>query len=68
MKKNVSPNTHSFVYVLLGVLSVSIMLTNVLHNDLIDTLLTIFNTVLILMISGIGLKALFRSVNAICNP
>lgn len=68
MKKNVSPNTLPLLYVLLGVLSISIMLTNVLHDDLIDTLLTILNTFIILMISAIGLKAVFKSVNSICNP
>ena len=68
MKLFFSNNKHSLLYLLTALLFICIMLTNVLHNNVVDTILTIINTALIVKIILILSKSLFSSVNSICNP
>ena len=44
------------------------MLTAVIHDDLIDTTLTIINCFLIIKILHILVKQLLKTIFEICNP
>ena len=68
MKKRFSCNEHLFLYFLFTVLLISIIMTNILHDDVIDTVLTIFNCFLIIKILSMLLKKLLKEVMGICNP
>ena len=68
MKKHFSCNEHLFLYFLFTVLFISIIMTNILHDDVIDTVLTIFNCFLIIKILSMLLKKLLKEVMGICNP
>ncbi|OTG75332.1 hypothetical protein B9T23_11145 [Acinetobacter terrae] len=68
MKKRFSCNEHSFLYFLFTVLFISIIMTNILHDEVIDTLLTIFNCFLIIKILSMLSTKLLKAVMGICNP
>ena len=68
MNKALTNNKNTLLYVLLGLLAFTLMLTNVLHDDIVDAILTVINTFLIVKIILILLKSGIASVNAICNP
>lgn len=68
MKELLLRNRQGFLYLLFTVLLISIFLTNVLHNDVVDTILTIFNTGLITTILYLLAQSLVKSLHAICNP
>ncbi len=55
-------------FFLIFILFVSILLTNVIHDDLIDTLLTIINCFLIINIMHLLAKKLLKTIFEICNP
>jgi hypothetical protein len=68
MNQDVTKNKNTLLYVLLGLLAFTLMLTNVLHDNIVDAVLTVINTILIVKILLILLKSGIASVNAICNP
>ncbi len=68
MNKDLTNNKNMLLYVLFGLLAFTLMLTNVLHNDIVDAVLTVINTVIIAKIALILLKSGIATVNAICNP
>lgn len=55
-------------FFLIFILIVSIMLTAVIHDDIIDTILTIINCFLIIKIIHILAKQLLKTIFEICNP
>lgn len=68
MNKDLTNNKNTLLFVLLGLLAFTLMLTNVLHNHFVDAVLTVINTILIVKIILILLKSGIATVNAICNP
>jgi hypothetical protein len=61
-------NFNSKFYFLIIILFLSIILTNLIHDDFIDTLLTITNCFLIIKILHVIVKQLLRTIFEICNP
>ncbi|ENV15492.1 hypothetical protein F964_04218 [Acinetobacter guillouiae NIPH 991] len=59
---------NSKFFFLIFILIVSFMLTAVIHDDLIDTTLTIINCFLIIKILHILVKQLLKTIFEICNP
>ncbi|ENU57970.1 hypothetical protein F981_02257 [Acinetobacter guillouiae CIP 63.46] len=63
-----NPYINSKFYILILVLFISIMTTNVIHNDLSDTLLTIINCFIIIKILHVLSIQLLNTIFKICNP
>ncbi len=59
---------NSKFYVLILVLFISIMTTNVIHNDFSDTLLTVINSFIIIKILHVLFIQLLNTIFEICNP
>lgn len=68
MKKELIQNKNTMLYALIGLLAFTLMLTNVLHNNIVDAILTVINTAIIMKILLLVVKSGIASVNAICNP
>ncbi|MCS4296364.1 hypothetical protein FHR28_002326 [Acinetobacter sp. BIGb0196] len=63
-----NPYINSKFYILILVLFLSIMTTNVIHNDFSDTLLTIINCFIIIKILHVLSIQLLNTIFKICNP
>ncbi|MGR2920803.1 hypothetical protein FY049_09740 [Acinetobacter sp. 1125_18A] len=63
-----NPYINSKFYILILVLFISIMTTNVIHNDFSDTLLTIINCFIIIKILHVLSIQLLNTIFKICNP
>lgn len=63
-----NPYINSKFYILILVLFISIMTTNVVHNDFSDTLLTIINCFIIIKILHVLSIQLLNTIFKICNP
>lgn len=59
---------HSKLYLLIIILFLSIVLTALIDDDLVDTVLTIINCFLIIKIIHILAKQLLKTIFEICNP
>lgn len=59
---------NSKFYVLILVLFISIMTTNVIHNDFSDTLLTVISSFIIIKILHVLFIQLLNTIFEICNP
>lgn len=59
---------HSKFYLLIIILFLSIILTTLIDDDLVDTVLTIINCFLIIKIIHILAKQLLKTIFEICNP
>ena len=59
---------NSKFYILILVLFISIMTTNVIHNDFSDTLLTVINCFIIIKILHVLFTQLLNAIFEICNP
>ncbi|ENU59595.1 hypothetical protein F981_01693 [Acinetobacter guillouiae CIP 63.46] len=55
-------------YVLVLVLFISILTTNVIHNDFSDTLLTVINCFIIIKILHVLSIQVLKKIFEICNP
>lgn len=55
-------------YVLVLVLFISILTTNVIHNDFSDTLLTVINCFIIIKILHVLSIQVLKTIFEICNP
>jgi hypothetical protein len=55
-------------YVLILVLFISILTTNVIHNDFSDTLLTVINCFIIIKILHVLSIQVLKTIFEICNP
>jgi len=56
------------LYVLILVLFISILTTNVIHNDFSDTLLTVINCFIIIKILHVLSILVLKTIFEICNP
>ncbi|ENV25364.1 hypothetical protein F962_02484 [Acinetobacter baumannii NIPH 190] len=68
LKKISRSNEGVFLCFLFIILSLSIIVTSLIHNDLLDTFLTLLNLFFVIMILFILHRKILKAVFEICNP